>query len=340
VVLSNSGTATVTFTPRMVINGVSSDLAAVTLSPGQNSTTAPITVPVTATGSTVTANVTAPSVPDSNSGNNTSTQVGVALFADVTTAVTLPANAPAGSVVTVTATFTNSASGATAATATAVTGTVTLSNGVAQPFVVGDLAPGASAPRSFTTTVPSALGTTALTASSTVATPTPESNTGNNTGVSGNLAVLFADPGVVVNPIPSALEGVVVQTTLTLSNNGSTTVTFTPEVVVNSGAPSLLNTVTLAPGQSLDSVLIDVPMTATGATVAGRVTAPSVPDSNPANDNSVVSVAVTLPPPPPAPESAAAGGCTVNPDARFDPLLWMMLLVGGVAGTLRRRRTA
>ncbi len=76
--------------------------------------------------------------------------------------------------------------------------------------------------------MPSALGTTVLTANSTVATATPESNTGNNTGVSGNLAVLFADPGVVVNPIPSALEGVVVQTTLTLSNNGSTTVTFTP----------------------------------------------------------------------------------------------------------------
>ncbi|MDP2066667.1 MAG: JDVT-CTERM domain-containing protein [Burkholderiaceae bacterium] len=341
VVLSNSGAATVTFTPQLVINGSASTLAPVTLAPGASVVSAPITVPMTATGGTLTANVTAPSVPDSNSANNTDTKVSGALFADVTTAVTLPANAPAGSVVTVTATFTNSASGATAATATAVTGTVTLSNGQAQAFAVGDLAPGASSVQTFTTTVPSALGTTVLNANSTVATATPESNTGNNTGVSGNLAVLFADPGVVVNPIPSALEGVVVQTTLTLSNQGSTTVTFTPQVVVNGGAPVLLGAVTLAPGQSAASAPISVLMTATGATVTASVTAPSVPDRNPTNDTSVVSVAVTPPappPPPPAPE-AAAGGCTVNPDAKFDPLLWMMLLVGGVAGTFRRRRT-
>ncbi len=74
-----------------------------TLAPGASVVSAPITVPMTATGGTLTASVTAPSVPDSNSTNNTDTKVSGALFADVTTAVTLPANAPAGSVVTVTA---------------------------------------------------------------------------------------------------------------------------------------------------------------------------------------------------------------------------------------------
>jgi hypothetical protein len=51
-------------------------------------------------------------VPDSNPANNSSTQLAGARFADVTTEVDLPASAPAGSVVTVTVTFTNSASGA------------------------------------------------------------------------------------------------------------------------------------------------------------------------------------------------------------------------------------
>ncbi|PKO41551.1 MAG: hypothetical protein CVU30_13690 [Betaproteobacteria bacterium HGW-Betaproteobacteria-3] len=344
-ILSNVGGQTaVTFTPQVVVNGGAPQLLSqVSLAPGQTVTSVPINVLLTTTGGTVTANVTAATVPDSNLANNTDTKVSGALFADMTTAVVLPANAPAGSVVSGTVTFTNSGSAGTAASA--VTGTVTLSNGQAQAFAVGDLVPGASSVQTFTTTVPSTVGTTVLNATSTVATVTPESNTGNNTGVSGSLAVLFADPGVVVNPIPSALEGVVVQTTLTLSNNGSTTVTFTPQVVVNGGAPVLLGAVTLAPGQSAASAPINVPMTATGATVTASVTAPSVPDRNPANDTSVAAVAVTppAPPPPPTPDPAVdsgGGGCTINPDARFDPLLWMMLLVGGVAGTLRRRRTA
>ncbi len=345
-VLSNVGGQTaVSFTPQVVVNnGAPQLLSQVSLAPGQTVTSAPINVLLTATGGTVTANVTAATVPDSNGNNNTDTKVSGALFADVTTAVVLPTNAPAGSVVSGTVTFTNSGAAGTAASV--VTGTVTLSNGQVQAFAVGDLAPGASSVRTFTTTMPSALGTTALTASSVVTTATPESNTGNNTGASGSLTVLFADPGVVVNPIPSALEGVVVQTTLTLSNHGSATVTFTPQVVVNGGAPSLLSAVTLAPGQSVASAPISVPMTATGAMVTASVTAANVPDRNPANDTSAASVAVTPPAPPPAPapapapDAAAGGGCTINPDARFDPLLWMMLLVGGVAGTLRRRRTA
>ena len=74
VTLSNNGSTTVTFTPVVVINGVTTTLAPVTLAPGQTQS-APITVPLTTTGATVTANVTAPSVPDSNPANNTDTEV-------------------------------------------------------------------------------------------------------------------------------------------------------------------------------------------------------------------------------------------------------------------------
>ena len=228
VTLSNNGSTTVTFTPVVVINGVTTTLAPVTLAPGQTQS-APITVPLTTTGATVTANVTAPSVPDSNPANNTDTELGGAQFADVSTEVDLPTTAPAGSVVTVTVTFTNSAAAGT--TASATVGTVTLSNGDVRTFTVGDLAPGASVTQTFTTTVPSTIGAV-LEATSTVATTTPESSTANNSDVDNQAGgeqttPLFSDPGVDVNPIPSGSPGTTVTTTVTLSNNGSTTVTFT-----------------------------------------------------------------------------------------------------------------
>jgi uncharacterized repeat protein (TIGR01451 family) len=117
----------------------------------------------------------------------------------------------------------------------------------------------------------------------------PDSNPANNTSTL-NSGALFSDPGVQVNPIPSGSPGTTVTTTVTLSNNGSTTVTFTPVVVVN-GVSTTLTAVTLAPGQSTQSAPVTVPLTTTGATVTANVTAPSVPDSNPANntDTQVVS---------------------------------------------------
>ena len=100
-----------------------------------------------------------PGTNDPVSTNNTGTQTGlvIQLFADVTTEVDLPASAPAGTVVTGTVVFTNSA--AAGATASAVVGTVTLSNGDTFTYTVGELAPGASVTQTFTTTVPSTLGT-------------------------------------------------------------------------------------------------------------------------------------------------------------------------------------
>ncbi|MDP2263475.1 MAG: CARDB domain-containing protein, partial [Hydrogenophaga sp.] len=270
------------------INGVSTTLVN-TLAPGQTENVV-ISVPLTATGATVTASITASSVPDSNLSNNTSSATSTALFADVTTEVDLPASAPAGSVVTGTVVFTNSATGPTSTTASAVVGTVTLSNGQVISYPVGDLAPGASVSYSFTTTVPSTLGSV-LEVTSTVATSTPESNTANNTDVDNQaggeqLTPLFSDPGVVINPIPSGTPGSTVTTTLSLSNNGSSTTSFTTTVVINGVSTTLVNT--LAPGQT-ESVVISVPLTATGATVTASVTASSVPDSNLSNNSSTQS---------------------------------------------------
>jgi hypothetical protein len=445
VILSNTaGQTAVTFTPQIVVNnGTPTSLAPVTLAAGASATSVAINVPITVTGGTVTANVTGATVPDLNPGNNIDTKVAGVVYADVSSSVVLPASAVAGSVVTGTVTFTNQATAGTAALA--VTGGVTLSNGDVKSFPVGTLAVGQSIPYAFTTTMPSTIGTTGLSASSTVSTTTPESNTANNVFTGATTTVLFADPGVLVNSIPAGTPGSTVQTTVILSNTaGQTAVTFTPQIVVNNGTPFNLTPVTLAAGASATSVPINVPITGSGGTVKASVTASSVPDSNLGNNTDTkisgvvyadVSSTVVLPPgalagsvvsgtvtftnqatagtaavavtgdvtlsngdvktftvgtltpgqssvqtftttmgtttlsatstavtttpesntanntssasvllveaPEPVIETGGGGGgCTTSPDAKFDPLLWMMLLAGGVARGLRRRRTA
>jgi hypothetical protein len=241
--LSNTaGQTAVTFTTQIVVNnGTPFNLAPVTLAAGQSTTSAVINVPA---GGTVTANVTLPSVADSNLTNNSDTKVSGVLYAELSSTVVLPASALAGSVVTGTVTFANDASAGTAALA--VSGGVTLSNGDAKTFTVGTLTPGQSSVQTFTTTV----GTTTLSATSTVSTTTLESNTANNTSTASMAVTLPSTP--IPDPVPPVVAA--------------------PE-----------------------------PLPATGG---------------------------------------GGGGCTTSPDAQFDPLLWMMLLAGGVATGLRRRRSA
>ena len=200
-------------------------------------------------------------------------------LADVSTLVTLPTTAIAGSVVTGTVTFSNASvvTGGTAVAATAVTGTVTLSNGDVKPFTVGTLAPGQSSVQNFTTTMPSLFGAPPLTASSTVVTATPESSKANNVFGGATTTALFADPGVSVNSIPAGTPGSSVQATVVLSNTaGQTAVTFTPQIVVNNGTPFTLTPVTLAAGQTVTSAAINVPITASGGTVTANVTLATV----------------------------------------------------------------
>ena len=268
-VLSAGGTATFTVNPTATsLSGFVSLLVG-----GQVTMTYQASVSPTATGIlTTTASVSvATDRNDPKMSNNATTNSVIVGLADLTSSVVLPVNALAGSVVTGTVTFSN-ASGAvsnasgitvgTAVTATAVTGTVTLSNGEVKSFPVGNLAPGQSSSQPFTTTVPSTTGTTVLSATSTVSTMTPESNTENNSStVSVDVTTAPAPP-----PTPAP-------------------------------AP------------------------------------PPAPTPDP------VPPVVAAPEPLPA-TGGGGGGCTTSPDAKFDPLLWMMLLAGGVATGLRRRRTA
>ena len=151
-----------------------------------------VQVALSATGNiTNVATVSAPvGTTDPSLANNTaSASVVVAGLADVGTTLQLPVGAPAGSVISGTVTFTNSATGGVA---TGVSGTVTLSNGDVRAFTVGNLAPGTSSVKTFTTTVPTTPGTATLNATSVVTTASPEANTANNTATASTV-VQFAD---------------------------------------------------------------------------------------------------------------------------------------------------
>jgi large repetitive protein len=115
------------------------------------------------------------------------------LFADVMTHIALPVSAPVNTSVLGTVVFTNSA--IAGATASNTVGTVTLSNGQVMAYAVGHLAPGASAIRSVTVTIPNATATSVLLATSTVATGSPESDISNN-AASSTMTTLAPDSRV------------------------------------------------------------------------------------------------------------------------------------------------
>jgi uncharacterized repeat protein (TIGR01451 family) len=157
---------------------------------------------------------------------------------------------------------------------------VVVVNGASTTLTTVTLAPGQST-SSVAIAVPLTATGATVTASVTNSSAL-DSNLANNTDTEGGTGLL-ADPGVDVQPIPGGAPGSTVTTTVTLSNNGSATVTFTPVVVVN-GATATLAAATLAPGQTVSSAPVSVPLTTTGATVTAFVTNANVPDSNPANN--------------------------------------------------------
>jgi uncharacterized repeat protein (TIGR01451 family) len=191
ITVSNLGGATASFISSVGVNSVIQTQSFI-LAPG-GAATYTVVVPVTTAGGTVTAVVGSATVPDSNPANNTASATVGPLFADVTTIIALPVNAQVNTAVQGTVVFTNSP--AAGATATNTVGTVTLSNGQVMAYAVGHLAPGASATRTFTVTVPNAAATTVLLGTSTVATSTPETDATNNTA-SAKMIVLAPDASV------------------------------------------------------------------------------------------------------------------------------------------------
>jgi uncharacterized repeat protein (TIGR01451 family) len=191
ITLSNLGSATTSFISSVSVNGAE-QTQSFTLAP-KGIATYLVLVPVTTAGATVTAVVGSSTVPDSNPANNTASATVKPLFADVTTRLALPVSAQVNTAVLGTVVFTNSA--IAGATATSITGAVTLSNGQVMAYAVGDLAPGASATRTFTVTIPNAIATNVLLGTSTVATSTPETDTSNNIATA-RMTMLAPDSSV------------------------------------------------------------------------------------------------------------------------------------------------
>jgi large repetitive protein len=191
ITVSNLGGATASFLSSATVNGAP-QTQHFTLAPNGVATYM-VVVPVTTAGATVTAVVGSTTVPDSNPANNTASATVKPLFADVTTRIALPASAQVNTAVLGTVVFANSAiAGATAAN---TVGTVTLSNGQVMGYPVGDLAPGASAVRTFTVTIPDSVATSVLLGASTVATSTPETDANNNTATAA-MTMLAPDSSV------------------------------------------------------------------------------------------------------------------------------------------------
>ncbi len=285
--ITGSTTATVTGntvrgTSSLVVGATSSVvIRAVAASAGNYNNTATVSPPVGAL--------------DPVPNNNTGSQSGVILVADVSVSLDLPASAVAGTIVSGTVVFSNNGSvtDGTSTTASAVVGTVTLSNGDVLSYSMGDLEPGASVTQTFTTTVPAS--GSVLEATSTVATNTPETTLANNTAVASTALTPLADVAVTLSASAQGTPGSTITATVTFSNNGPSAADNasgtlvrpdgTTQTVVLGSLPSGSSTVTV--------VSYTVPAGSTTVQSWSAQISTSTADSNAANNTAVASTALT-----------------------------------------------
>jgi large repetitive protein len=283
----NLGSATLTFTPTFTVNGVTVFATqSITLTPGATTTTkAPVT-PVTVSGAVVTAGVGATNLPETRLSNNTaiaivSTQQPQPQITDISTTIALPTTGVVGSVVNATVTFVNLGPTATNFTATIII------NGVAQAYS-STIPPGGeiSVPVSVTVTM-----TGATVIAGVGITSVAETNTSNNT-TSRSLQPLMADVSTTIALPSTALVGTTISGTVTFTNLGSATTSFTSTIVINGVTQTFAGAV--PPGATL-TVPITVPVTTTGATVFAGVGVTSVPELVTANNTTSVSLQPLIP---------------------------------------------
>ncbi len=139
---------------------------------------------------------------------------------DLVSVVSMPTSGfTAGTVVTGTVQFSNIASGNGALTATSAVGTVTLSNGQILTFTLGNLAPGQSTIRSFTTTMPTT--GTRLVANSNIKSPELDINLVNNTSTAATPALQFVNLSISKdNGTTTLVAGSTTAYVITVSNGG------------------------------------------------------------------------------------------------------------------------
>ena len=308
---SNNGSVTTTFTPTVVINGVTTTLAAVTLAPGATQSGTQ-TVMIGGGPITITANVGVTSTPETTLTNNMSSGNIASLLPNISTTIALPTSTVAGSTANAIVTYVNSGTVSAQFTSTVIV------NGVPQTnsYTLG-------AGQSLTLTVAVPVGT-AVSSISASASNTYDANPVNNNST-GNIAPLFADISALVSLPSTALAGTTVTGTITYTNLGAATSTFTSTVVIN-GLPST-QTFMLAPGGST-STLATVLVGTSGNTVTVNVGNSNVIESNLANNfasqvilTSIADIASSVSVP-----SSAAAGSTV-------PLVYAFSNNGSITAT-------
>ena len=264
-----------------------------TLAPGATQSI-PVTVTITAAGASVTAQVTNPSVADSNPANNNSIQTTGVLLADVTVILDLPSSANASTTVTATVTFTNLNFGIQSATATNVIGTVTLSNGQQITYTLGNLSPGASVTNQITVNVP-ANGSVLGTAS--VATLTPETNSLNNISTDSLVVSTFADVSVTISVPSTGTPGQTITGVVSVFNNGPSTAQNVSVTVMlpNGSTATVFTTSSLPSGSSATATVIYAIPAAQTATMSwtAKVTTTTA-DTNVPNNTSVGTTTVVV----------------------------------------------
>ena len=288
VTFTNQGPSSNTFTPTIVINGVTLTLAPVTLASGSTYTTV-TSVGVGTSGFALSASSTS-DVPDPVPFNNSFASSGVSLVSDISPVVSLPGSAIAGTTVSAVVTYTNIGSATTTFTPILVTPSGT------QTLAVVTLGPTGF----FATTTVVLVGTTSTVVSGIVGTNSvPEINLANNF-VSSALTPLLSDINTAINLPSTANANTTVSGVVTFTNLGAATTTFTPFIGQGS-ATQTLAPVTLIPGGVFSTTTV-VLVGPSGNTLVGGVVANSVPDSNASNDSGSSFVAIFVPTPlPPVP---------------------------------------
>ena len=289
VTFSNPGLITATFTPTLVVDGITTTFAALSLPPNSTITTITTVLLSAGTSTTVAAATGNTNWPELNLANNTASAIiTLAAFADLQAFVALPANAIAGTTVIGTVTFTNQGPSTNTFTPTVVV------NGVTQTLAPVTLPSGGT----YTTTISVPVGISGFifTASgtSTVVDPVPGNNSATSSGVS-----LLSDIGTVVTLPSSANANTTVSGVVTFTNFGGATTTFTP-FIGQGGVTQTLAQVTLSPNGVYSTTTV-VLVGLIGNSLVGGVAANSVPDSNASNNSGSAFVEVLVPPPPPPP---------------------------------------
>ncbi len=332
---TNNGAATTTFTPNIVIDGVTSTGAPLILGPG-GSTAVSLPVLVGTTGAVVSISAVGSSVPETGLGNNAASGSLQAFITDISTVITAPSAAPAGSIVPVTYTFTNNSAFTTTFTPLLV------ANGVTTTLAAVTLPPNGSVTNSQNVMIAgNAINVTINTVSSTL----PDLNPANNIGTAGTAALLPNVITTISNP-SSATVGTTVTAVVTYVNTGTVSSQFTSTVVI--GGVTQNSVITLGAGLS-QSLTFVVPVGNTaGATVSAN--AINLYDQNP-SDNAASTLIAGIPPiviPPPstdvatlitAPASAPAGSIvpvtyTFTNNSAFTTTFTPFLLANGVTTTL------